>query len=415
MTERSNVEPDPYIVETAERESKVISLVNQVDEYVRWTLAEELRACQMVGGVRSTMLEIMVPLDMENPWFSEEDDESRRSARFTDFIENLESMAPQRYVQVITRGRVLLVHTLVTLNKDIKLWRFKLHSTASIRFRRESYRITLQTLRDACSSSLSSSRDKWEEIMEEVRSAESGGYPREPLIINELENYFDPDIFMTQRVRRESRITENKWLGIIAAKMKIMINEYKVRRQGVELFVAQIDELYACWYPKKGNNTSYNQANGDPWGSSRSGMRIPRQMEVIKGDQAQWMRTPRQEPDNINKHPQPSSSTTQTVTKHGKYAMTSSSTTHDTETSSKNTISKKRKQSTLISETSDASTESKPKRCSGKNVSTSTVDDPTTSLNARRTIFDKTQKRKPFDKKMKEIIAMSKEVYYLEH
>ncbi|TGO45129.1 hypothetical protein BOTNAR_0697g00030 [Botryotinia narcissicola] len=411
MTERSNVEPDPYIVETAERESKVISLVNQVDEYVRWILAEELRACQMVGGVRSTMLETMMPLDMESPSFSEEDDVSRRSARFTDFIENLESMAPQRYVQVITRGRVLLVHTLVTLNKDIKLRRLqslsKLNSTASIRFRLESYRITLQTLRDACSSSLSPSRDEWEEIMEEVRSAESGGCPREPLIINELDNYFDPDIFMTWRIRRESRITENKWKGIIAAKMKIMIDEYKVRRQG------------------KGNNSSYNQANGGPWGSSRLGD------EKFKANGSKQGRSSSANDNSaagagqplsafpsyqqINKYPQSSSSTTKTATKHGKHAMTPGSTTHDAETSSKNTISKKRKQSTLISKTSDASTEPKPKRCSGKNVSTSTVDDPMTSLNARRTKIDKTQKKRPFDKKMKEIIALTKEVYYLEH
>lgn len=118
---------------------------------------------------------------------------------------------------------------------------------------------------------MSSSRDEWEEILKEVELGESGGYPKEPLIVNELENYFDTDVLMTQRVRLDSRITENNWRGIIAAKMKIMIDEYKVRRQSLELFVIQIDELYGCWYPKKGNNPSYHQANGDPWGSSSSG------------------------------------------------------------------------------------------------------------------------------------------------
>ncbi|TGO20598.1 hypothetical protein BPAE_0283g00100 [Botrytis paeoniae] len=111
-------------------------------------------------------------------------------------------------------------------------------------------------LRDACRSSLSSSGDEWEEIMEEVRLADNGGYSKEPLIVNELENYFDPDISVTQRRK------------IIAAKMKIMIDEYKVRRQGLELFVTQIDELYASWYPKKGKESPYLQANGDAWGSS---------------------------------------------------------------------------------------------------------------------------------------------------
>ncbi|TGO38711.1 hypothetical protein BHYA_0069g00310 [Botrytis hyacinthi] len=349
-------EPDPYIVETAERESKVISLINQVDEYVRWILAEELRACQMVGGVRSTMLETMMLLDMENPWFNEEDVELRRSARFTDFVENLENMAPQRYAQLITCGRITLIHTLVTLNRNIKLWQLQplneLDSTASIRFRRERYRVILMMLRNHCTSSLSSSRDEWEEIIEEVKLAESGGYPREPLIVNELENYFDPDIYVAQGVRRDSRITENKWRRIIAAKMKVIIDEYKVRRQSLELFVTQIDELYACWYPKKGNNSSYYQANRDSWGSFSSGNEKFEANGSSRGRSRsvdnKFAAGAGQSPpgyQRIDQHPQPSSSASQTGTKHGKHAMTSGSTTHDTETSGKNFIAKKRKRS----------------------------------------------------------------------
>ncbi|TGO14996.1 hypothetical protein BTUL_0045g00050 [Botrytis tulipae] len=280
-------------------------------------------------------------------------------------------------------------------------------------------------LRDSCTSSLSSSRDEWEEILEEVKLGESGGYPKEPLIVNELENNFDPDVFMTQRVRRDSRITENKRRGIIAAKMKIMIDEYKVRRQSLELFVTQIDELYGCWYPKKGNNSSYHQANGDAWGSSSSGnekleangSNQGRSSSVdanfAGGAEQSFPALPGYQ--KIDQHPQPSSSASQPGTKHGKHAMTSGNTTHDTETSSKNIIAKKRKRSTSISKTSDASTEPDPKRRSKKKVSASTVDDPTTSLNARRISVDKTQKRKPFDEKMKEITALNKEVYYLEH
>ncbi|THV52732.1 hypothetical protein BGAL_0070g00130 [Botrytis galanthina] len=257
----------------------------------------------------------MIPLDTENPWFDREDDEPKRSARFTDFIENLESVAPQRYVQLISRG-------------------------------------------------------------------ESGGYPKEPLIVNELENYFDTDVLMTQRVRRDSRITENKWRGIIAAKMKIMIDEYK-----------------------KGNNSSYHQANGDPWGSSSSG---DEKFEANGSNQGRsssvndnFAAEVGQCYQKINQHPQPSLFASQTGTKHGRHTMTSGSTTYDTETTSKNIIAKKRKQSTLISETSDASTEPKPKHRSGKNIPTSTVDDPMTSLNARSMSMDKTQKRMPFDEKMK--------------
>ncbi|TGO44679.1 hypothetical protein BCON_0476g00040 [Botryotinia convoluta] len=366
MTERSNTRPDPYIVETAERQSKVISLINQVDEYVRWILAEELRACQVVGGIRSTMLETMMPLDMENPWFDEKDDGSRSSARFTDFIENLENMASQRYVELVTRGRILLVHKLLILNKDIKLCRLQplseLHSTASIRFRRESYRVILRVLRSDCRSSLSPSRDEWGEIMEEVRLADNGGYPKEPLTANELENYFDPDIFVTQRVRRDSRITENKWRGIIAAKMKIMIDEYK--------------------YPKKGKDSPYFQANGDAWDSSSEDDNIAAGVgQSLPGYQQM---NQNQQPSSSSSKAGTSNSTESANRQQGHHSISSDSTIHDTETSSKNTIVKKRKRSTSISETSDASTEPESKRRSGKNASTPTVDDPTTSLNVRR-------------------------------
>ncbi|TGO20599.1 hypothetical protein BPAE_0283g00110 [Botrytis paeoniae] len=95
----------------------------------------------------------------------------------------------------------------------------------------------------------------------------------------------------------------------------------------------------------------------------------------------------------MDRHPQPSCSASQTGSKHANHSLSSGSTSHGTETSSKNTIVKKRKRSTSISETNDASTEPEPKRRSGKNVSTSTVDDPTTSLNARKMSMDKTHKK----------------------
>ncbi|TGO83256.1 hypothetical protein BPOR_0675g00050 [Botrytis porri] len=214
---------------------------------------------------------------------------------------------------------------------------------------------------------------------------DNGGYPKEPLIVNELENYFDPDIFVTQRVRQDSRITENKWRGTITAKMKIMIDEYKVRRQGLELFVTQMDESYACWYTKKGKNSSYSQATGDAWGSGSEN-------DNIAAGVGQSLLGYRQ----MNQHPQPSSSASQTETKHGNHSLTCGGTTHATETSSKNTITKKRKRSTSISETSDASTKPKSKRHSENNVSASTIDNPMTSLNAGRVSIDKPQKKKAF-------------------
>ncbi|KAF7886481.1 hypothetical protein EAF00_010584 [Botryotinia globosa] len=194
--------------------------------------------------------------------------------------------------------------------------------------------------------------------------------------------------------------------------MKIMIDKYRARRQSLKLFVTQIDELYGCWSPKKGNSSSYYQANGHPCGSSSSG---DEKFEANGSDQGRSSSGH----DNFaagaghslpscrqkNQLPQPSLSASQTGTKHGKHTMTSGSTTHDTETSGKKIIAKKRKQSTLP----------KAKRCSRKNVSTSTVDDPMTSLNARRISIDKPQKKKPFNEKMEEIIALNKEVYYIEH